>query len=186
MNNKEKIKDVCLELFIQNGIEGTSTKMILEETSISNGGLFHHFPTKEDIVKEIFIDIKKHYKTSTYDLIDHNQSFRSLIFNYWNKGIRWSLDHPDKKMYLEMYSNSATLRNCTDYNSKEHFADLVTAIDKAIERRDIISPNLDFFLIHYIGYSDAIIEYLTEYPADYTDSFLEQQFTQYWRSVVNF
>jgi AcrR family transcriptional regulator len=40
--------------FARNGIDGTSTAAICKRAGIGSGTLFHYFPTKRDIVRELF------------------------------------------------------------------------------------------------------------------------------------
>ena len=50
---KTQILMKALELFVQKGYEGTTTKEIAKELNISEGLLFHYYPTKENLYLEI-------------------------------------------------------------------------------------------------------------------------------------
>jgi AcrR family transcriptional regulator len=45
-----QIIDAALSLFAQNGYAGTSTKSIAQEVGITEGLIFHYFPTKADLL----------------------------------------------------------------------------------------------------------------------------------------
>lgn len=168
MNNREKIKVACLSLFNEYGIHGTSTKMILEASGVSNGGLFHHFPTKEDIVIDIYYDIKEEMYLSLKNTVDINLPTRSFLQTYWFSTIKWGLDHPHKKLFLDMYSNSTILRNCSNDQQLVKFAFLTDRIQAAIDENEIVSPNLLFFIYHFSRSTDAIINYINASPVDNT------------------
>lgn len=47
---RNEILDATDELIAQKGVDGTSTKDILEKVGIARGTLYHHFKSKEDIM----------------------------------------------------------------------------------------------------------------------------------------
>ncbi len=48
------ILDVSTRLFSEKGYDDTSLQDIINETKLSKGGIYHHFGSKEDILKAIF------------------------------------------------------------------------------------------------------------------------------------
>jgi AcrR family transcriptional regulator len=67
MKAKEKILDVVLELFEENGYEKTTINDICERADISNGAFYHYFKSKQDILIEVLAD-------ETKDLLEHYNS----------------------------------------------------------------------------------------------------------------
>jgi AcrR family transcriptional regulator len=51
---KERILKAALELFRQNGLEGTTTRQISQKAQIAEGTLFNYFKTKEDLALFFF------------------------------------------------------------------------------------------------------------------------------------
>lgn len=51
---KEKILSAALELFQENGLQGTSTREISRKAGIAEGTLFNYFKTKEDLALYFF------------------------------------------------------------------------------------------------------------------------------------
>jgi len=52
-DTKKAIMESAMRLFSQRGIYQTSLKDIAEETSVSKGTIFYHFPTKDELLYEI-------------------------------------------------------------------------------------------------------------------------------------
>lgn len=52
-DTKRAIMETAMRLFSQRGIYQTSLKDIAEETSVSKGTIFYHFPTKDELLYEI-------------------------------------------------------------------------------------------------------------------------------------
>lgn len=54
MDKKEQIIAVATELFAERGFENTSVSLICETAEVSKGLVFHHFKSKQVLLREIF------------------------------------------------------------------------------------------------------------------------------------
>lgn len=58
-NTRQRIQDVALELFAEQGYEKTSLREIAERLDVTKAALYYHFKTKEDILIGIFEDLTR-------------------------------------------------------------------------------------------------------------------------------
>ncbi|MFJ6794654.1 TetR/AcrR family transcriptional regulator [Streptomyces sp. NPDC091268] len=58
-NTRQRIQDVALELFAEQGYEKTSLREIAERLEVTKAALYYHFKTKEDIIISIFEDVTR-------------------------------------------------------------------------------------------------------------------------------
>ncbi|MBO3681449.1 TetR/AcrR family transcriptional regulator [Streptomyces sp. NEAU-YJ-81] len=56
-DTRQRIQDVALELFAEQGYEKTSLREIAEHLEVTKAALYYHFKTKEDIVLSLFQDL---------------------------------------------------------------------------------------------------------------------------------
>jgi AcrR family transcriptional regulator len=56
-NTRQRIQDVALELFAEQGYEKTSLREIAESLDVTKAALYYHFKTKEEILVSIFDDL---------------------------------------------------------------------------------------------------------------------------------
>ncbi len=54
MNKREQIIEVAKQLFSEKGFENTSISAVCENANVSKGLIFHHFKSKNDLLREIF------------------------------------------------------------------------------------------------------------------------------------
>ncbi|SMG08368.1 transcriptional regulator, TetR family [Marivirga sericea] len=59
MKTKEKILETARILFNTHGISAISSKSIAEEMGISYGNLCYHFPKKDDIILQLYLNMQK-------------------------------------------------------------------------------------------------------------------------------
>lgn len=87
-NTRQRIQDVALELFAEQGYEKTSLREIAERLEVTKAALYYHFKTKEEIIVSLFEDLTKPIE----DLIE------------WGKGQPHSLD--TKQELVRRYSQA--------------------------------------------------------------------------------
>ncbi|PZT70503.1 TetR family transcriptional regulator [Streptomyces sp. SW4] len=58
-DTRQRIQDVALELFAEQGYEKTSLREIAERLQVTKAALYYHFKTKEEILVGIFEDLSK-------------------------------------------------------------------------------------------------------------------------------
>ncbi|MFE0101463.1 TetR/AcrR family transcriptional regulator [Streptomyces sp. NPDC059009] len=56
-DTRERIQNVALELFAEQGYEKTSLREIAERLEVTKAALYYHFKTKEDILTSLFEDL---------------------------------------------------------------------------------------------------------------------------------
>ncbi|MEV7426145.1 helix-turn-helix domain-containing protein [Streptomyces sp. NPDC091212] len=58
-DTRQRIQDVALELFAEQGYEKTSLREIAERLDVTKAALYYHFKSKEDIIVSIFKDLTR-------------------------------------------------------------------------------------------------------------------------------
>ncbi|CAM5643485.1 TetR family transcriptional regulator [Streptomyces spiroverticillatus] len=58
-DTRQRIQDVALRLFGEQGYEKTSLREIAEELDVTKAALYYHFKTKEDILVSLFQDLTR-------------------------------------------------------------------------------------------------------------------------------
>jgi AcrR family transcriptional regulator len=67
MDKREQIINVATKLFSEGGYENTPLSAVCEAANVSKGLIFHHFKSKNDLLREIFFN-------TTKLIVDINQS----------------------------------------------------------------------------------------------------------------
>ncbi|MBE8477730.1 MULTISPECIES: TetR/AcrR family transcriptional regulator [Streptomyces] len=58
-NTRQRIQDVALELFAEQGYEKTSLREIAERLDVTKAALYYHFKTKEQILVSVYEDLTR-------------------------------------------------------------------------------------------------------------------------------
>ena len=80
MDKRELLLEAATKLFVERGLHATPTSVISKEAGVSAGILFHYFKTKDDLIDELYVSIKKEYTSSI--LNDINKIMRFIHDNW--------------------------------------------------------------------------------------------------------
>ncbi|MDT4915050.1 MAG: hypothetical protein QOC66_4178 [Pseudonocardiales bacterium] len=54
---RERVLDAAVELFAQQGYDGTSVTQVITRAGVAKGGFYHHFASKEALLYEVYGDL---------------------------------------------------------------------------------------------------------------------------------
>lgn len=185
MKCKEKILVGALELFVERGFDGTSIASIVKYTGVSNGAMYHHFNSKEELINEVFFLVHKVMKEEMLGVLEDSMDIREKFYAIWSIGIRWALKNPEKKRFLNMFSNSPYMEKLWTQSVTSQFNFLCNIFDEANRSEIIVDMDADYLLCHMKSSSDAMALYLRLHPEKYSESFLKNSFKIFWRSIIN-
>lgn len=106
-NTRQRIQDVALELFAEQGYEKTSLREIAEHLDVTKAALYYHFKTKEEIIVSLFEDLTQPIE----DLIEwgrsqpHTLETKQEIVRRYSAALAGA--HP---LFRFMQENQATVR----------------------------------------------------------------------------
>jgi len=182
---KEKIINGALELFVEMGFDGTSIASIVKYSGVSNGAMYHHFSSKEELINEVFFSIHKVVKEDMLGSLKGCIDIREKFYALWSTRIRWSLANPKKKMFMEMFSNSPYMEKLWTQSVTDQFNFLCDIFDEANRSDIIMDMDADYLLCHMKSSSNGMALYLRLHPKKYSEDFLKNSFKMFWRSIIN-
>lgn len=104
-DKKPRIMDSALKLFVEKGFHGTSTSAISKNAGVSAGILFHYFSSKNDLITELFLNIKTDFFKLLFSQVDQ-ESFENSLFSFWNSSVHWAMNNIYKFRFIAIYHYS--------------------------------------------------------------------------------
>lgn len=83
------------QLFIQQGYHGTSMRQIASQASIALGGLYNHFPSKEDVFRAVFFAYHPYHEILPLLLNAQGDSVEPFIRNAASQVLHILRNRPD-------------------------------------------------------------------------------------------
>ncbi|WKY47636.1 TetR/AcrR family transcriptional regulator [Eubacteriaceae bacterium ES3] len=184
MDNKEKILRAALQLFIKEGFHGTSTSKIANEAGISNGTLFHHFKTKEELISRLYLKCKEDYRNYLLDHMQNQTTSKAKIREFWFVCLNWGLSNQEVVSFFMMFANSPYIDKLSKEEATRNFRFVADLFQEAIDNETVVNIDPALMMNQMFAALLAFALYLKENP-DKLDVYREQAFKMWWRSVVN-
>ncbi|PIA78449.1 TetR family transcriptional regulator [Gaetbulibacter sp. 4G1] len=178
MDKKEQIIEIATKLFSENGFENTPISKICEESNVSKGLVFHHFKSKDELLREIF-------SSTTETIIKLNESV-----NKEQSPIKQLLDLINSffsqiekdKLFFQLNLNimiQPKTRVLLNDLIKERSAFILNSVTQLFEQIDTESAEIKSYL--FIAELDGIaLNYLgifDDYPLDKIKNQLIKKYT---------
>ncbi len=106
MNNKEKILETAIKLFVKQGFENTPTAQITKESGVASGTLFYHYKTKEALMNAAYMHIKNDMVEDMNSYYKEEDDFKTKLKKFWIGYTKWSLKHMDYNLFFTIFLNS--------------------------------------------------------------------------------
>ncbi len=100
---RTRILDSALSCFIEFGYDQTTIARIRERSEVTNGALFHHFPSKEAIADALYVEALGSFQEGLWDLLARRpRSVRAAVRGVLAHQLAWTDAHADRARFLYM------------------------------------------------------------------------------------
>ena len=98
-NKKQQLLDAALALFVNQGIYATSTASIAKTAGVATGTLFHHFPSKDALILELYKNIKQEFalQIAPFELDAAKLEQQAKVI--WQQAIDWALANAEQQQF---------------------------------------------------------------------------------------
>jgi AcrR family transcriptional regulator len=132
-DKREKFMNAALKLFVNHGVQNTSTAAIAKEAGTAAGTLFLYFPTKQDLIDELVLQISRDQSEYMKTLVDESLPVRDMFLSIWQGCIRWFLDHKDAYIFVQQVRDSGIVDEAIVQESGKSFVYFYDAIQKGVD-----------------------------------------------------
>lgn len=184
-DKKQAILDSALQLFVKKGFNATSTASIAKAAGVATGTLFHHFPTKKDIMSQLFLSIKQEFATNMISNTDFSGDIEQDANTLWQKAIDWAIAQPLKQLFFLQYSMSADIDADVRKQAMNSILGFVVELIEQGKQQQIIAdfPNA-LLLENCHGQYLAAIRFFTDTPnLGDDDAHRNASFRLFWQAM---
>jgi len=132
-DKRTAILDASLKLISKHGFHSTSMAMVVKESGVSTGVIYHYFVSKEEIIMELYKTIKFDAIQTMLENFSEDQSIYKRFKSIWLGSLNYCRLHPTEVSFLDQFEYSPYL---TPSLSEEFYAELkpiADLIDKSME-----------------------------------------------------
>lgn len=141
---KERIFQVALKIFAENGYEGARIDKIATEVGINKASLYFHFKSKEELFKELFHNIISKYQDKMKAIVsDHKElSTKDRLKAIYTEYLDYNWGNPEMEFWNRVYylppsSLRDEIFSITSDTKKEFVADLAQIMEEGVSRKEL-------------------------------------------------
>jgi len=131
-DKRENFLTAALKLFVSHGVQNTSTAAIAHEAGTASGTLFLYFPTKQDLINELVLQISKDQSEYMKTILDPSLPVRAMFLTIWRGCIHWFLEHQDAYEYVQKVRDTGIVDEDIVVESGKSFAYFYDAIQRGL------------------------------------------------------
>lgn len=152
---KEKIIEVAIECFGENGYDGTSMRMIAEKSGVSKPAIYYYFPDKEHLFQGIFLYTMEKFRNALQSIKDSSKNAveklkEILLIRCFSIHQNVDIKRFMSRVFLNGAKNILKLKHQKYFREHEQIIMEIIrqGIDEGTFRSDI---NIRYFLYSLIG-----------------------------------
>jgi AcrR family transcriptional regulator len=105
-DKRSAILEATLDLISKRGFHDTPMSMVAKESNVSTGIIYHYFAGKEELILELYKEIKHHMIRAVLEGYSEQAPYHERFHLWWRRLLRHYLDHPREARFLEQFENS--------------------------------------------------------------------------------
>ncbi|MEY3236202.1 MAG: hypothetical protein RI883_303 [Bacteroidota bacterium] len=139
--------DSAKKLFSENGFYATPTAKIAKEAGVSNGILFHYFPTKTELIHAMYYDIKDRIFKYSMSQIYKEATLKESIYTLWLAAVEWNLENSEDFDFMLQFENSPYFS--TEIEKKHEYVQMIIELAEQ-GRQQSVFKDIDPLLLFQI------------------------------------
>ncbi|MCF8152235.1 MAG: TetR/AcrR family transcriptional regulator [Sulfuritalea sp.] len=109
VSTRDKLLEAASRVFLAEGYEATTMDFIRAEAGVSNGSLYHHFPTKAQLAGTLYESLLRDFQQSLLKAISGKTGAEAGVRGLVRAYVRWVVAHPDRARLLHRLRRSSDL-----------------------------------------------------------------------------
>ncbi|NPC57594.1 TetR/AcrR family transcriptional regulator [Caenimonas soli] len=99
-STKAVLLDAAAKVFLQHGFTATSMDMVRQEAGVSNGSLYHHYPTKAALADALYAYTLRDFHSALLPAVAGRASAQTGVKGLVRAYVQWVVDNPERARLL--------------------------------------------------------------------------------------
>jgi AcrR family transcriptional regulator len=136
-DKRNAILEATLKLISKNGFHGTPMSQIAEEAGVGAGTIYRYFESKEFLIHELFMEVKREISQAMLSDISPEASTEENFRQAWLNTFYFCVQNPQEMIFLEQFYNSPYRTPETEAATLEYLAPAFSVFHKAVEAGEL-------------------------------------------------
>ena len=184
VDKRQALLDAALILFTEHGFHGTPTSKIAKKAGVATGTLFHYFKTKEELINQLYLEIKQDLTRGLSVGVSNEYTDRGKIHKLWCNYISWALESPEKLQFFQQFSSSPYISNLTREEAIQHLSFIHELIEESKQQDVVKDMPTELLFDMTTGITLVMAMHFLQHPGKFEDEeYREMAFDAYWDCI---
>ena len=159
------------------------TAMIAKEAGVSNGSLFTYFETKDDLLNQLYMDLKAEMAVAALAELPAESGARDQMSHLWSGWLRWATSCPDKRRTLAQLDVADEITPTSRRAASQAMAGIARLVKQSHENGPMRDVPLALVVVLMSALADATIDFMIRDSAN-ADEHGRSGFKALWRILA--
>ena len=180
-DKRRAILEAAVELFADRGIGHAPTSAISSSAGVAEGTLFTYFKTKDDLINELFGELRKEIDR---ELLGYpfSADARTRLRFVWDRYLNLALKHPKRLKVLRQLRVSGRLLKDAEAPNMT-IRELLRTTREAAELGGVSDASAEYLVLMFRAQAEATVEFIGAHPGLELES-REIGFGLVWRGLT--
>ncbi|HEX2953580.1 MAG TPA: TetR/AcrR family transcriptional regulator [Bacillota bacterium] len=182
-DKRQSILDAALALFNERGFHATNVPQIAERAGVAVGTIYHHFPSKEAIVNELYRTLKSDMSRAMLENFPFEAPMRQQFHEYWQRLTDCVRQDSEAFFFVEVHHHAPYL----DEESRAIHIPMMEAFERvcqaAREQGVLRDISIEIIMALTMGTLTALVKTATEGKMELTPEVLEKTENCLWDAI---
>ncbi|MDE1996608.1 MAG: TetR/AcrR family transcriptional regulator [Rhizobiaceae bacterium] len=161
-----------------------STAKIAKDAGIAEGTLFVYFPTKDDLINELYLALKADMKAAVATGYPETANVKERCEHLWNRSIDWGARNPAKRKAMRQLSVSDKVTAASRKAGMAVFQDIQSMLDEGFASGILRRQPQGMLAATTDVLTDMTLEFIYREP-DKLEIYRRSGFEAYWGAISN-
>ena len=150
---------------------------------MAEGTLFTYFKTKDELVNELYREIKLELADAMMSDFPRRAGIRTRLQHVWDRYVTWGVSNPAQQKVLHQMEVWGGLTEESKLAGITPFLEIETMAEAAVAQHVFIDRPLDFIRTAMSALADTTMEFMRRYP-EQADMYRRTGFDMLWAAVT--
>jgi AcrR family transcriptional regulator len=116
-STKTRVLEAATQVFLRHGFAAASMDQVRQEAGVSNGSLYHHYPTKAQLADALYAHTLRDFHATLMTAIHGRATAQSGVKGLVRNYIQWVVDNPSSARLLHQLRRSGGLADAGQWTT---------------------------------------------------------------------
>jgi AcrR family transcriptional regulator len=185
VTKREQILNKSLQLFAEKGIQATPMSLIVAESGVATGTIYHHFKSKQEIIEALYLDFKIELGKAFHHSHKQEETSFEQFKGIWRGVFNFYLNQPLKFRFSQQVTHSHYIDEELKKEGLNHYQVFFDFFKAGMKRGEFVQMDLQLALELIHSSVVCLAKLQLEEKIDQLETSIQEAMQFAWRGITN-